>query len=59
MEQTCVDCGGSMEEAMLAVQPPSTRYRRSARAAFDVHFRNAMEVLYTRQLVGGDGPAHG
>ena len=51
MEQTCVDCGGSMEGAMLAVQPPSTRCQRCARAAFDVHFRNAIEVLRTRQPV--------
>ena len=59
MEQNCVDCGGSIEKAMLALQPPSTRCQGCARAAFDVHFRNAMEVLHTRQLVGGDGPADG
>jgi hypothetical protein len=53
MEQTCVDCGGSMEEAMLAVRPPSTRCQRCARAAFDVHFRNAIEVLHSRQPVEG------
>jgi hypothetical protein len=43
-----------MEEAMLAVQPPSTRYRRSARAAFDVHFRNAIEVLHAGQPRRGE-----
>ena len=51
MEQNCVDCGGSIEKAMLALQPPSTRCQRCARAAFEVHFRNAIEVLRTRQPV--------
>jgi hypothetical protein len=42
----CIQCGEAIEESMLAVDPPSTRCRDCAKAAFDEHFAQALQVFH-------------